>query len=354
MASVALTREEGWGLAISVAGHLGLLAFLLYRPTPGEVVIPPQRVEVTISEDVGLTSTSPDPAAQAASDRAPDLGEPAPEADAQEEPQPAPAAPPPPAPRAVAPPAPAPLPKPKPEPKKVEPKKPEPKKVEPKKVEPKKPEPKKAAPKKTEPKKAEPKKAEPKKAEPKKPAQPAKPKPVSPKTSTIDNVTRGSSSNKSAANSALAKSAPAKAATAPRKAGGSAFDEAFKSGSPGAQSQSGAGAPAAAIGPRQVSALNAAIGRQLKPHWRGKAPEGADAELLVTRIRFRLNRDGGLAGEPQVLSTTGQTEANAAQVTRHQEQAVRAVKLAAPFDLPADLYDGWKVVTTNFDRKLSQ
>lgn len=74
----------------------------------------------------------------------------------------------------------------------------------------------------------------------------------------------------------------------------------------------------------------------------------------MTRVRFRLNRDGSLAGEPQVLATTGQTEANQPQVSRHQEQAVRAVKLAAPFDLPEPLYDGWKVVTTNFDRKLSQ
>ena len=31
-----------------------------------------------------------------------------------------------------------------------------------------------------------------------------------------------------------------------------------------------------------------------------------------------------------------------------------AVKLAAPFSLPEDLYAGWKVVTTNFDRRLSQ
>lgn len=326
MASTGLTREEGWGLAISVAGHLGLLAFLLFRPTPGEIVMPPERVEVTLSEDVGLTSTAPDPAAQAAPDKAPDIGEPAPEAD---EPQVASVPPPQPAARAIQPPTPRPVPKPSPE--RVEPKKPEPKKPAPKKPEPKKPEPKKPA------------------------AKPAVSRPAPTKPSVIDSVTRNSSSARQpAAKSAPAKAAPAKAATAPRKAGGSTFDDAFKSGAPGAQSQSGAGTPAAAIGPKQVSALNAAIGRQLKPHWRGKAPEGADAELLVSRVRFRLNRDGSLAGEPQVLSTTGQTDANAAQVKRHQEQAVRAVKLAAPFNLPEDLYDGWKVVTTNFDRKLSQ
>ncbi|MEJ2458918.1 MAG: hypothetical protein P8Y58_12565, partial [Novosphingobium sp.] len=143
-----------------------------------------------------------------------------------------------------------------------------------------------------------------------------------------------------------------KGAKTPRKAGASSFAQAFSDGVPGGTSDSGTGMPAAEFGPRQVSALGAAVNRQLKPYW--QAPQGADAELLVTRVRFRLNPDGSLDGEPQVLGTTGQTAANKAQVRRHQEQAVRAVKLAAPFDLPKDLYDAWKVVTTNFDRRLSQ
>jgi hypothetical protein len=184
---------------------------------------------------------------------------------------------------------------------------------------------------------------------------PSPPRPSPPKPNTIDRLSRTSTaSSKPATKSSTAKPAPSKAATPPAKSGGSRFADAFKSGTPGASSEASTGAPAATIGPRQVSALNAAIGRQLKPHWRGKVPEGADAELLVTKVRFRLNRDGSLAGEPSVLATSGQTEANQPQVARHQEQAVRAVKLAAPFDLPEDLYDGWKVVTTNFDRRLSQ
>ncbi|MBV1918806.1 MAG: hypothetical protein KUG65_12215, partial [Sphingomonadaceae bacterium] len=62
MASSALTREYGWGLAISIAGHAALLAVLVARPHSGDVVVPPQRIEVTIGDEVGLTSTSPDPA----------------------------------------------------------------------------------------------------------------------------------------------------------------------------------------------------------------------------------------------------------------------------------------------------
>jgi outer membrane biosynthesis protein TonB len=317
MAGSALTREEGLGLAISIAGHAALLAVLLLRPAADNVVIPPERVEVTISQEVGLTSTSPQPKAQAAPDEAPDLGEAAP----APEPEPAPL-PPPPAPRVIEPPKP-------PTPRPVV--KPQPKKPEPRRIEARKPDP------------AKPPKPVVREAAKPKPS-PAKPSP--PKPSAIDRLAKPSTRQ--------APAAPTKAATPPKQAGGTRFAEAFKSGTPGATSPAGTGAPAAAIGPQQISALNAAIGRQLKPHWRGKAPEGAEAELLVTKVRFRLNRDGSLAGEPQVVATSGQTEANQPQVARHQEQAVRAVKLAAPFDLPEALYDGWKTVTTNFDRRLSQ
>lgn len=264
-----------------------------------------------------MTSTSPNPAALAAPDLAPDIGDPAPASEPAPAADPAPL-PPEPAPRVIeraAPPAPRPIPK------------PEPRKPEPRKIETRKPEPPKPTVRET-----------------------AKPKPNA--IDRLSNTTAASS--KPAAKPSTAKPAPSKATTPPAKSGGSRFAEAFKSGTPGATSETSTGAPAASIGPRQISALNAAIGRQLKPHWRGKAPEGADAELLVTKVSFRLNRDGSLAGEPQVLATSGQTDANQPQVARHQEQAVRAVKLAAPFDLPEPLYDGWKVVTTNFDRRLSQ
>jgi hypothetical protein len=83
------------------------------------------------------------------------------------------------------------------------------------------------------------------------------------------------------------------------------------------------------------------------------APQGVDAELLVTVVRFRLASDGSLDGEPQIIRTTGQTAANEAQVARHREQAVRAVKLAAPFDLPEEYFSSWQLVTTNFDKRLS-
>jgi hypothetical protein len=147
------------------------------------------------------------------------------------------------------------------------------------------------------------------------------------------------------------RATPAKPAPT-RPAGGSRIGADFLNGVAGAQGQTRSAAPAAAFGPQQQSALRAAIMRQLKPHW--SAPQGADAEKLVTQVRFDLNRNGALVGEPQIVSQSGQTAANAAQVRRHAEQAIRAVRLASPFILPPDLYDHWQTVTSTFDRRLSQ
>ena len=150
---------------------------------------------------------------------------------------------------------------------------------------------------------------------------------------------------------AALKAPSAKAVTAPAKpAGGSRIGADFLKGVSGAQGQQRSAAPAAAFGPQQQSALRAAIMRQLKPHW--SAPQGVDAEKLVTQVRFNLNRNGTLVGEPQVVSQSGQTPANAAQVRLHAERAIRAVKLASPFILPPDFYDNWKTVTSTFDRRL--
>ena len=129
--------------------------------------------------------------------------------------------------------------------------------------------------------------------------------------------------------------------------------EDFLTGVPGARATGTSQTPpAAAVGPAVRSAIGQAIGRQLKPHW--VVPQGAETELLVTRVRFRLARDGSLIGEPEVLDTTGVTDANRNQVQRHREQALRAIRLAAPFDLPDEFYSAWQVVTSNFDRRLAQ
>jgi periplasmic protein TonB len=94
------------------------------------------------------------------------------------------------------------------------------------------------------------------------------------------------------------------------------------------------------------------VSRQLKPHW--AAPQGADADQLVTIVRFRLARNGALVGAPEVIGQSGVTPSNAPQKDRHAEQAIRAIRLAAPFDLPEEYYSAWQTVTSRFDRRLSE
>ncbi len=110
-------------------------------------------------------------------------------------------------------------------------------------------------------------------------------------------------------------------------------------------------APAATLGDREVASLIAEIRRQLKPHW--SPPTGADADKLVTFLRVRLNRDGTIASRPVVIRTTGQTASNRGQVSLHQERAIRAVELAAPFRLPDQFYDAWKDFDISLDQRLA-
>ncbi|RSU61945.1 hypothetical protein DAH56_06480 [Sphingomonas koreensis] len=109
---------------------------------------------------------------------------------------------------------------------------------------------------------------------------------------------------------------------------------------------------ASQIGPAVKSSLAAEVIRQLRPHWR--SPTGADVELLRTTVEIRLNRDGTLAAPPRVINQTGVNASNRAQADLHKERALNAARLAAPFNLPAEYYDAWKILRPNFDRNLSR
>lgn len=152
-----------------------------------------------------------------------------------------------------------------------------------------------------------------------------------------------------------ARPQPPKEAAKPAGGSGSRIGDDFLKGVPGGQTRGARSnnPPAQDIGPSVKAALAGAIARQLKPHW--SAPQGADADQLVTVLTWDLNQDGSLTGTPRVVGQSGITDANRTQALRHAEQAIRAVRLAAPFDLPEDLYAAWKhVASFRFDRKLSQ
>jgi len=111
--------------------------------------------------------------------------------------------------------------------------------------------------------------------------------------------------------------------------------------------------PASQIGAADKASIQQALSRQLARYW--QPPSGADAEDLVTILAFDLNPDGSLAGEPRLVSQSGVTDSNKAQAGRHVELAIRAVRRAAPFDLPPKYYNAWKRIrTSRFDWNLAQ
>jgi outer membrane biosynthesis protein TonB len=144
--------------------------------------------------------------------------------------------------------------------------------------------------------------------------------------------------------------APAKAA---KKGGGSRIGDDFLEGKGASTDTAETRAPASQIGASAKASIGQALARQVKPHW--TAPQGLDVDQLVTLVDFDLNPDGSLKGRPRVRSQSGVNDSNRAQAARHAENAIRAVQLAAPFDLPEEYYEAWKIVRgARFDRNTSR
>jgi len=315
-----MERADKIGLGIASAAHVLLFAALSSSwVTPKKITLDTKPIEVSIADAVALQSMAPKlspeppPPTPGEVEGPPEQAAPAPaESVAQPEPQPAPPPPPAPAPRPRPVEQPAPKPVPKPVPKKPEPAKPKPAPKAPAKPDTKKPEPAKA------------------------PAKPAA-TPSSAKTaSTATAADKGQAARSSGSKLKLDTSDWMKSAS--------------RSTSPA--SKPSEGATAAALGPAQKSALDAEIRRQLKPHW--KAPTGADVESLRTIVNVKLARDGSVVGAPEIVDTLGVTASNRTQVRLHQEQAVKAIRLAAPFNLPAQFYSSWQFLQLTFDKRLSQ
>ena len=135
--------------------------------------------------------------------------------------------------------------------------------------------------------------------------------------------------------------------------GSQRFEDAFREGSPSPRATGTTDSqPARTFGAAERASLAQAVNRQLRPHW--NAPQGVDVEKLVTVVTWDLNPDGSLKGRPRVVRTTGVTDSNRPQVDLYGERAVRAVQLAAPFDLPEEYYEHWDRLTWEFDRNLSR
>lgn len=148
---------------------------------------------------------------------------------------------------------------------------------------------------------------------------------------------------------------PEESRAAPRSAdnaGGSRIGDNFLEGRGESTRTEDTRIPASQIGSSARASLQQAINRQLKPHW--SAPSGVDSELLVSVVSWRLNEDGSLAGSPRCRTNPDSiTDSNRPQAGLHCERAIRAVRQAAPFDLPDEYYEAWKNITAwRFDRRL--
>ena len=303
-----MDRAEKIGLGVATAGHVLLFGLLssgfLATPNPLKLNSPP--MDVSLVDEVALKSTAPQVST------APPPPSVAPEQGPTEDAAPAPE------------PEPAPRPEPSPAP-------PAPRPAPPKQAA--KPAPPKPAP-----------------APPKKDVPAAKPKPKP----AAEKPAPAKASQKPAAKPKSDASARASGQGKADKPKGSLLGKDFLKGidTEDDAPRKPAPPPAAAMGPAQKAALDAEIRRQLKPYW--KSPSGADIEQLRTFVDVQLARDGSLLGQPQVVNTTGITASNRTQVTLHQELAVKAIRLAAPFKLPPALYDGWKSLRISFDKRLSQ
>lgn len=96
--------------------------------------------------------------------------------------------------------------------------------------------------------------------------------------------------------------------------------------------------------------IEVSINGAVKKPWQGCKFSGIDAEKLVTVVRFKLTKSGGLAGITSV-STNGRTASNQTQVKRHQECAKGAITAAAPFTLPAEYFEYWQNYELEFFKR---
>lgn len=280
-----LSREERIGLGVAAALHVALLAALVLDVQGDRTALPiPERMEVSLADEVSLQATAPDPTAVPQAAIAPVL---APEPAQVAEPVPEPVVRPAPEPRPT---AARPVPRPEPAPR---------------------------------------------------PTASARPAPPAPRPSARPSPAPSPSAAR-----------PTPRPTQAARGGGSRIGADFLEGTSSGERSEARGTPAATFGPAEQASLQQAINRELRPHW--SAPQGVDAEKLVTVLTWDLNPDGSLDGRPRIVRQSGETDSNRPQKALHAERAIRAVQLAAPFDLPEEFYSRWRRLTWEFDRNLSR
>lgn len=98
---------------------------------------------------------------------------------------------------------------------------------------------------------------------------------------------------------------------------------------------------------RQKVDLAQKVRDQVMPCW--NPPSASEAGLAIVRLRFRLDRDGRVVGQPVQSGVTGQTEANAAYINLLTNSGRRAILMCAPLELPPELFEAWAQVEVEFN-----
>lgn len=110
--------------------------------------------------------------------------------------------------------------------------------------------------------------------------------------------------------------------------------------------------PAAQMTGQAAADIGSAIQRQVQPCAIRQRPPAPEAREIVTSVRLRLTREGGLAAAPQVVGQDGINEDNRRYAELVRERAILAFRECSPLrNLPQELYDvprGWQTFTLRF------
>jgi len=291
-----MQRSEMVGLGVAVLGHAALFALLTLSFCAPPKVEPPHTkpIEVSLVDDVGLVSTTPE-ASEPAESKAPEQGPPeeaAAAAKQEAEPDPTPPAP------------------------------------------------------------------QPKAAPPPKPAPVAKPQPKTPVAPAPDKAkTQTKRAAAPASTAATARGTGSSVRSTRTRQTGFNIDDVLNDGLGTKPSPSKSKAPPGAVlSAKALADIQSAIARQIQPCADRQVIPGPGANQISVKLNLRINRDGSLSALPKMVgSPSGVDEDNGRYVQRVVDLGVAAFKGCSPLRLPDEYYQtaagGWNNINFTWQLK---